>query len=101
MLPESRHRVAIVVPPGSVPRQNSASDFDRVCAATAVRALAVTHTPVAARLVPKLVRDLALSADNRYEMYPVAEVQRTLAVLLVLGIGDVAGEGGIRGSCCW
>ena len=90
-----------LVLPAYAPVRPAVPARDRAAAAGAVRALAATSPGLAAGLVGALVLDLAVDPDDDYDDPAVPAIQRTLAVLLVLGIGDVAGavdEAGRRGG---
>ena len=92
MLPPPARRSPLVVPPGTGRQVGGrmASDFDRVCAANAVQLLAVTHPGVAGQLADPLIQNLGIDTDDSFDRHPVASVQRALATMLVLDIGDVA-----------
>jgi len=89
MLPAPAARTTLLLP-SPVPTPQRVPGFDRAAAAGAVRALAATHPGLAAGLVDALVLDLAVPPDDEYDDPARAAIERTLAVLLVLGLGDVA-----------
>lgn len=80
---------ALIVPAGMRPaRRDAAGDTLRCSAAGAIRRLSSTHQEIAAGLVDALVANLAVD-DEDDGLHPNADVQHTLAVLLVTGTGDV------------
>jgi hypothetical protein len=84
---------ALILPPGTrtaAPR-DAANDAERCAAAGALRSLASTHPTIAGGLVGSLVANLALDDEDDHGLYPVADVQHTLAALLVTGNGSVLG----------
>ncbi len=88
MLPAPAARTALLLPsPAPAPQQVSA--FDRAAAAGAVRALAAPHPDLAASLVDALILDLGVPADDEYDDPARPAIERTLAVLFVLGVGNV------------
>ena len=91
MLPPPERRSSLVVPSGTGRQANGhvASDFDRICAATAVRALADTHPDIVSQLVEPLIQNLGVDSDDSFDRHPVVSVQHAIAAMLVLGIGDV------------
>ncbi|GDY33921.1 hypothetical protein [Gandjariella thermophila] len=87
MLPAPSAPTALVLPsPAPTPYQVSA--HDRATAAGAVRALATTHPDLATSLVNVLILDLAV-VDDEFNDPARPAIERTLAVLLILGVGDV------------
>lgn len=91
MLPSPSAPMALVLPHGTTQPRLDVSAFDRASAAGAVRALAATHSNLAADLVETLVLNLAVPPDDEYHDPALPAVERTLATLLVLDVGDVAG----------
>lgn len=88
MLPAPAARPVLLLPsPAPPPRRVPA--FDRAAAAGAIRALAATHPDLATGLVDALILDLAVPPDDEYDDPAPPAIERTLAVLLVLGLGDV------------
>ncbi len=81
----------LVLPPGLVPDRpiEPPSDLDRCVAAGAVRSLASSHTDVAYTLAEDLALNLADDDDDAYGLHAVADVQHSLAVLLVLRGAEV------------
>jgi hypothetical protein len=61
-------------------------------AAGAIRILAATHPGLAARLVEPLLFQLTSDEVSTYDNYGLREIERALAVMLVLGVGDVPGS---------
>lgn len=92
MLPAPTQPPGLVLPAGAAPRLLPAVDLDRASAAGAIGALATTHRNLAARLIPPLILDLAIEAHDSDNDYATVAIQRALATLLVLGIGDVVAE---------
>lgn len=90
MLPAPASRPALLLP-SPMPTPQEVPAFDRAAAAGAVRALATTHSELAAGLVDALVVDLAVPPDDEYNDAACPAIERTLAVLLVLGLGGVVG----------
>ncbi len=78
-----------LVLPASEPPPRPVRAHDRAAAAGAVRALAGTSPDLAASLVDVLVLDLALPPDDEYNDPALPAIERTLAALLVLDVGDV------------
>jgi hypothetical protein len=100
MLPSPAPPVSLILPTAG-PHRSVATSFDRAAAGGAVTALAATHPHVAAGMVPDLILDLAVAPDDDYDDPALPAVTRALAVMLVLGVGDVAkaaGEAGRTGS---
>ena len=85
------HRIDLELPLGvrGVGEDATADDFDRCAAAGAIRALVPTHPRLAASLIGALVQNLQSDEDDRFDLHPIGDVQRTLAILFVLEIGDV------------
>lgn len=81
----------LIVPPGTRPATSPgvADDAQRCSAAGAIRGLSATHPAIAAGSVDALVANLAVDDEDDYGLHPNADVQHTLAVLLVTGTGDV------------
>lgn len=81
----------LIVPAGTRPAlpRDAADDAQRCSAAGAIRGLCSTHPAIAAGLVGALVANLAVDDEDDYGLHPNADVQHTLAVLLVTGTGDV------------
>ena len=75
------------VPDPSAERQ--AGDFDRASAATAITTLAKTHPGIAAALIETMARNLGVEPEDDYDKHAVGCVQRALATLYLLNIGDV------------
>jgi hypothetical protein len=78
--------IDLVLPPGLEPDRpiEPPSDIDRCVAAGAVRSLASSHTDLALTLAGDLALNLAEDDDDAYGLYAVADVQHSLAVLMVL-----------------
>jgi len=92
---------SVLVLPRSSPPGAAVSAWERAAAAGAVRMLAPTSPSLAAALVRTLVLNLAVDPDDEYDDPAVPAIQRTLATLLVLDVGDVEGvvdEAGRRGG---
>lgn len=90
MLPPPPAASGLVLP-RSAPPGAAVNAWERAAAAGAVRTLAPASPALAAALVRALVLDLAVDPDDEYDDPAVPAIQRTLAALLVLGVGDVAG----------
>jgi hypothetical protein len=91
LLRRRRSAPDLVLPPGLGPDQmEPPSDLERCVGAGAVRSLASTHTELALRVAEDLALNLADDDEDRYDLHAVDDVQRTLAVLLVLRPGEVA-----------
>ncbi|MEV4139872.1 hypothetical protein AB0J72_47900 [Dactylosporangium sp. NPDC049742] len=86
-----RPKSPLILPAGSsrAAAITAASDSDRCAAAGAVRRLAATHAELASGLAFPLVSNLSVDEDP-HGSHPIADVQYTLAVMLVRGVGDVA-----------
>lgn len=98
MLPPPAATQALVLPEGvSVPHVTRVSSYERAAAAGAVRALAETAPELASELVDTLVLDLAVPPDDEYDDPAIAAIERTLASLLALDVGDVMGSMDIAG----
>ena len=91
LLPPPARRFPLAVPLGTgMPHgQPEVSDLDRICAANAAQGLAGTHPDIAAELAEVLVGNLAVDGSDPYDRQPVASVQRALATMLVLDVGEV------------
>ena len=81
----------LVLPPGLEADRPTEppSDLDRCVAAGAVRSLASSHTELAFTLAEDLALNLADDDDDAYGLHAVADVQHSLAVLLVLRRAEV------------
>ena len=90
MLPGPVQPSSLIVAPGIVPRaaRTVAGEFERICAATAVCALATSHPEVAAQLAAPLIRNLAVDSEDSFERVSLASVQHALATMIVLDLGD-------------
>jgi len=90
MLPKAHPPSPLLVPPGTgSPHAAIPGDLEQVQAAAAAAALASTHPDVAGQLIASLVGSLRASIDDLGELHPAGAVQHALAVMLVLGTGDV------------
>lgn len=83
-LPGPRSRSSLIVP-GATAEPAAISTFMRAAAGRASASLAHTHPDVASRLVPSLIRDLAVEPDDHYDDPARPAVERALAVMLTLG----------------
>ncbi|MGW5216169.1 hypothetical protein ACWEQO_34465 [Streptomyces sp. NPDC004051] len=94
MLLAPRPSESLVVPPGvrSTPQAGRELETDRRAAAAAVQALAFTHPDVAGALVPPMLLNLGVDGDHHNDPAPITTVQRSLATLLVLEVGDVPAQ---------
>ncbi len=94
MLPAPRPSESLMVPPGvrPAPQSERELEMDRRAAAAAVQALAFTHPDVAIALVPQMLLNLGVDGDHHNDPAPIATVQRSLATLLVLEVGDVPAQ---------
>lgn len=100
MLPPPADGSALVLP-RPAPRGPAVTAWERAAAAGAVRSLAPVSPALAAALVRVLALDLAVDPDDEYDDPAIPAIQRTLAALLVLDVGKVAGavdEAGRRGG---
>lgn len=106
MLPPPAVRTSLHLPPGAFGRVGATSDdteYERASAAVTIRALAQSHPLIAGELIAPMVLNLAVPAVDRYDQYAIASVERALATLCLLGIGDVltqlntAGQGAAEG----
>jgi hypothetical protein len=91
MLPPPPPSRSLVIPPGArpAPPVRQRPEADRRAAAAAVRALAFTHPDVASALVPPMLLNLGVDGDHHNDPAPVGTLQRALATLLVLAVGEV------------
>ncbi len=82
---------ALILPAGlqSDRSNDSASDSERCTAARAIRCLASSHAELAMNLINELIASVSDDEEDMYGLYPVANVQRTLAVLLLLHGSEV------------
>jgi hypothetical protein len=89
MLPRPRMASSLVTRLGApvVPIVNT--DLDRASAAEAIMALASTHPEVASRVVTRLSDSLGVDDEDSYNTYATARIQRALAAMVVLEVGDV------------
>lgn len=95
MLPPPARRSPLIVPPGTRVHGDGhrASEFDQICAANAIRALAGTHPVVAGQLSGPLLATLrAASGGDLFDNQPTMSVQYALSTMLILDIGDVAAQ---------
>jgi len=92
MLPPAHAPTSLVVPADAAPAPPAVPARERAAAAGAVRALTATAPGLAAGLVHALVRDLAVPPDDPYNDPAAPAIERTLAFMLVVGVGDVATE---------
>ncbi|MFF5985382.1 hypothetical protein ACFY78_41795 [Streptomyces olindensis] len=94
MLPAPRPSESLEVPPGvrSTPQVRRELETDRRAAAAAVQALAFTHPDVAGALAPSMLLNLGVDGDHHNDPAPIGTVQRSLATLLVLEVGDVPAQ---------
>lgn len=88
--PTGSSKLVLPLGAGACPSPGGIGDYQRTSAAGAIRSLAATHAGIVAQLVEPLIRNLGVPEDDQYGIYPVGNVQRALATLLVLDIGDVA-----------
>jgi hypothetical protein len=93
LLPGPAAETALHLPPGTTaaPRPD-VSSFLMGSAAGAIRILAGTHPDLAAELVDALLLQLASDEFERFDDHGLREIVRTLAVMFVLGVGDVRGS---------
>jgi hypothetical protein len=89
MLPPPSPPPSLILPTPEPPRPMT-TDFERVAAGTAIAALVSTHAHVAELMIPTLILDLAVPADDQFDDPALPAVTRALAVMLALGVGDVA-----------
>lgn len=91
LLPLPSESSSLVLPTGTPSRSpEHVDDFTRASACGTARALATTHPHIAGALVDRLVRSLAVDADDYNEDTPIHAAQQALATILVLDVGDVA-----------
>lgn len=82
---------ALILPAGlqSDRTNDSDSDLERCAAAGAIRCLAASHAGLAMSLIDELIASVSDDNEDIYGLYPVANIQRTLAVLLLLHGSEV------------
>ena len=66
-----------------------AGDYLRVSASNAVGVLASTHAEISIDLIDRLILSMAVDSDDFHEDQPIHAASRSLATMLVLGVGDV------------
>lgn len=91
MLPRPARRSSLMAPPGTRVQGDghTASEFDQICAANAIRALEGTHPVVASQLTGPLIGSLrAWSGGDLFDNQPTVSVQYALSTMLMLDIGD-------------
>lgn len=89
LLPPPERPRSLIVPTPEPPRP-VVTDFERAAAGTSVATLIPTHPQVAEQMIPTLVLNLGVSPADRFDDPALPAVGRALAVMLVLGVGDVA-----------
>jgi hypothetical protein len=88
MLPPPIRSLRLILPkPGLIRR--AATSSDRAAAAGAIRKMAETHPDLAARMTSTLILNLGAPPDDSDEDPALPAIAHALAVMLVLGIGDV------------
>jgi hypothetical protein len=102
LLPGPMKPTTLHLPPGAAaaPRQD-VSAFLMGSAADAVRILAGTHPDLASGLVNSLLLQLASDEFEEFDDHGLREIERAVAVMFVLGVGDVPSSMirvGVRGS---
>lgn len=100
LLPPPTPPRSLIVPTPEPPRP-VVTDFERAAAGAAIAALIPTHPNVAEQMIPTLILDLGVPAEDRYDDPALPAVGRALAVMLLLGVGDVlaaAEDAGRTGS---
>ncbi|SNR86171.1 hypothetical protein [Blastococcus mobilis] len=100
LLPPPARPRSLIVPTPEPPRP-VVTDFERAAAGAAIATLIPTHPQVAEQMIPTLILDLGVPADDRFDDPALPAVARALAVMLVLGVGDVvaaAEDAGRTGS---
>jgi hypothetical protein len=101
LVPGPAAQSVLHVPPGAVTPRPEVTPFLMGAAAGSIRILAATHPDLASELADILVRQLASDEFERFDDHGLHEVERALAVMFVLDVGDVPGSmvrAGARGS---
>ncbi|GAB1811837.1 hypothetical protein [Mycobacterium sp. MUNTM1] len=101
LLPGPQMQTVLHLPPGAATPRPHVTQFLMGSAAGAVRILAGTHPSLAAGLVDSLVLQLASDEFERFDDHGLREIERALAVMFVLDVGDVSSSmvrAGARGS---
>jgi len=88
LLPPPEPSRSLLLPTPETPRR-AVPDAERAAAGAAIAALARTHPHVAAQMIPTLILDLGVQAQDRHDDPATPALAGALAVMLVLGIGDV------------
>jgi hypothetical protein len=101
LLPGPQTQTVLHLPPGAAAPRSHVTQFLMGSAAGAIRILAGTHPSLAAGLVDALVLQLASDEFERFDDHGLREIERALAVMFVLDVGDVSSSmvrAGVRGS---
>lgn len=101
LLPGPQTQSVLHLPPGAAAPKPHVTPFLMGSAAGAIRILAGTHPSLAAGLVDALVLQLASDEFESFDDHGLHEIERALAVMLVLDVGDVSSSmvrAGTRGS---
>ncbi|MCW2525775.1 MAG: hypothetical protein JWM76_635, partial [Pseudonocardiales bacterium] len=101
LVPGPPMQSALLLPPGTATPRPEVTPFLMGSAAGAIRILAGTHPELASGLVDTLVLQLGSDEFERFDDHGLREIERALAVMFVLGVGDVSGSmvrAGARGS---
>jgi hypothetical protein len=78
------------LPPGAAAPRPEVTPFLMGSAAGAIRILAGTHPDLASGLVDALVLQLASDEFDQFDDHGLREIERALAVMFVLDVGDVS-----------
>jgi hypothetical protein len=100
LLPPPAQPRSLILPTPEPPRP-VITDFERAAAGAAIAMLIPTHPHVAEQMIPTLILDLGVPANDRFDDPALPAVARALAVMLALGVGDVvaaAEDAGRTGS---
>jgi hypothetical protein len=101
LLPGPSTQSVLHLPPGAAAPRLNVTPFLMGSAAGAIRTLAGTHPGLASGLVDTLVLQLASDEFEQFDDHGLREIERALAVMLVLDVGDVSSamvRAGVRGS---
>jgi hypothetical protein len=101
LLPGPQTQTVLHLPPGAAAPIPHVTQFLMGSAAGAIRILAGTHPSLASGLVDSLVLQLASNEFEQFDDHGLLEIERALAVMFVLDVGDVSSSmvrAGVRGS---
>ena len=90
LLPGPPTQTVLHLPPGAAAPRPEVTPFLMGSAAGAIRILAGTHPNLASGLADALVLQLASDEFERFDDHGLREIERALAVMVVLDVGEVS-----------